>query len=222
MTHYDTLGAAPGASAAELRAAYLRLARRLHPDALVGRPAAEVAAAGARLVEVNRAWEVLGDPDARRAYDATLRAEAAPRPSTAPSSPPRSTPARPTSPRGASYEPATRPASGRGCAAVLAIVAVGGLLVSLGVALAVVTLAGGFRGGGGPPTTSTLPPSQTGGVAAGQCVQVRAQVAVVGCATANDGRILAVVPATARCAGSDVVEVPYDERFVLCVRPAGS
>jgi hypothetical protein len=66
MTHYDTLGVAPTASAAEIRDAYRRLARRHHPDRAAERDAAAMAA-------INEAYRVLGDAGRRAAYDAQLR-----------------------------------------------------------------------------------------------------------------------------------------------------
>jgi hypothetical protein len=65
-THYDTLGLSPAATPEEVRAAYLAGARRFHPDHHGGPDAAR------RMQEVNAAWAVLGDPDARAAYDAQL------------------------------------------------------------------------------------------------------------------------------------------------------
>lgn len=61
------------ASPAELRAAYLSLARRHHPDRHV-HAAVEVRAAHERAMqEVNVAWAVLGDPASRRRYDEARR-----------------------------------------------------------------------------------------------------------------------------------------------------
>ena len=59
---YETLRVAPGASAPELRAAYLRAARAAHPDRGGG------AGAGPFLA-VQAAWATLGDPRRRAAYD---------------------------------------------------------------------------------------------------------------------------------------------------------
>jgi molecular chaperone DnaJ len=64
-THYDTLGLQPDASDAEIRAAYLRLARRAHPDT-------GAADGGTTMAGVNEAYRVLGRPTARRAYDVEL------------------------------------------------------------------------------------------------------------------------------------------------------
>jgi curved DNA-binding protein CbpA len=60
-----------------IQAAYRRLARKYHPDLAVSPDAA------ARMSAINAAWELIGDPDDRRAYDAK-RAAAARRPATDP------------------------------------------------------------------------------------------------------------------------------------------
>ena len=67
-TLYDELGARPGASTEELRQAYRRRARDLHPDL---RPGDEAVAAEA-MARLNSAWKVLGDPAERRRYDLEL------------------------------------------------------------------------------------------------------------------------------------------------------
>ncbi len=61
---YQVLGVAPGASQKELRQAFRRLARKHHPDVNPGDKTAE-----ARFKEINRAYEVLSDPDKRTKYD---------------------------------------------------------------------------------------------------------------------------------------------------------
>ncbi|HEU5085488.1 MAG TPA: J domain-containing protein [Acidimicrobiales bacterium] len=70
--HYDELGVPPTATTAEIRAAYVALARRHHPDRMNGSPAPEQARAAARMAAVNAAWTVLSDPARRAAYDARL------------------------------------------------------------------------------------------------------------------------------------------------------
>jgi hypothetical protein len=65
VTHYDVLGVAPSAPVAEVRRAYLALARQHHPD----RPGGDAATMRA----VNEAWTVLGDPGRRASYDRSLR-----------------------------------------------------------------------------------------------------------------------------------------------------
>ncbi len=67
---YDELGVDASASTAEIRRAYLALARRHHPDRLGASPASDRATAAARMAQVNAAWSVLSHPQRRATYDA--------------------------------------------------------------------------------------------------------------------------------------------------------
>lgn len=67
--HYDELGVAPTASAAEIRAAYVALARQHHPDRMGTAAESVRAEAAARMARVNAAWTVLSDPVKRARYD---------------------------------------------------------------------------------------------------------------------------------------------------------
>ncbi len=69
MSLYEVLGVAHDAPAAEIRRAYVRLARRHHPDFFVGREPHLRLEAEQRMRAVNQAWSVLGDPGRRQAYD---------------------------------------------------------------------------------------------------------------------------------------------------------
>jgi curved DNA-binding protein CbpA len=69
-TWYDVLGVRPDASDEELRASYRSQVRALHPDSR--QPSVPPADADAALRLVNQAWEVLGDPARRAAYDEGL------------------------------------------------------------------------------------------------------------------------------------------------------
>lgn len=65
--HYQTLGVRSDADAAEIKRAYRRLARKLHPDVNTSTDAAE------RMVEVNEAYRTLSSAKLRCEYDALLR-----------------------------------------------------------------------------------------------------------------------------------------------------
>jgi molecular chaperone DnaJ len=62
--YYAELGVARTANEAEIKRAYLRLAKELHPDANAGDPSTEE-----RFKAVTRAYETLRDPERRRQYD---------------------------------------------------------------------------------------------------------------------------------------------------------
>jgi molecular chaperone DnaJ len=61
---YDILEVGRGASAEELKKAYRKRARELHPDANPGDATAEN-----KFKELSRAYEVLSDPQQRAQYD---------------------------------------------------------------------------------------------------------------------------------------------------------
>src|SRR5215471_15955849 len=62
---FEILGVRPDATPEQIRAAYRELALRYHPDKHRGNPLEELAAA--KLVEINRAYEMLTRPGARAA-----------------------------------------------------------------------------------------------------------------------------------------------------------
>ena len=61
--HYQTLGVDRGASADEIKRAYRKIARELHPDVNPD-PAVQD-----KFKEVTAAYEVLSDPQKRQSYD---------------------------------------------------------------------------------------------------------------------------------------------------------
>ncbi|MBV8888127.1 MAG: J domain-containing protein [Alphaproteobacteria bacterium] len=63
-TPYQVLGVKPDASADDIRKAYRKLAKQLHPDLNPGKPAAE-----ARFKAVSAAYDLLSDPEKRTRYD---------------------------------------------------------------------------------------------------------------------------------------------------------
>jgi len=62
--YYDILGVSRTATDKDIKQAYRKLARKHHPDVNPGDKAAEQ-----RFKEMNRAYEVLSDPEKRKKYD---------------------------------------------------------------------------------------------------------------------------------------------------------
>ena len=89
---YKILQVDPEAEEEVIQAAYRRLARKYHPDL------AESEDAAGRMAAINAAWELLGTPGSRAAYDRSLgtgpsvRSTADGSSGTAPGTPPRGTP----------------------------------------------------------------------------------------------------------------------------------
>lgn len=88
-TPYDVLGVDRGASAADVRNAYLRLARQHHPDYHTNDPSSAKAANERQMQRINEAWAVLGNAERRRTYD---QQSPAARPTDGRRTPPRSRP----------------------------------------------------------------------------------------------------------------------------------
>jgi len=61
--YYEVLGVARGASEAEIKRAFRKLAQQHHPDVSAD-PGADL-----RFKEINEAYQVLSDPQRRQAYD---------------------------------------------------------------------------------------------------------------------------------------------------------
>lgn len=71
VSHYEVLGVSVLATAAEIKSAYRRLVKYHHPDSLLAK---KDGAAAERIRQINAAYAVLKDPQARREYDRQLRA----------------------------------------------------------------------------------------------------------------------------------------------------
>src|SRR6266851_9911780 len=72
---YDVLGVSKTASAADIKSAFRRQAKKLHPDANKHDPTA-----AARFAELNAAYEILGEDGKRKAFDrGEIDAEGKPR-----------------------------------------------------------------------------------------------------------------------------------------------
>ncbi|KAM3298033.1 hypothetical protein ACQJBY_039809 [Aegilops geniculata] len=68
-THYDVLGVSAGASRGEIKAAYRRLAREVHPDAVGG--------GDEGFIRLHAAYYMLADPNERARYDQDVTSRAA-------------------------------------------------------------------------------------------------------------------------------------------------
>jgi curved DNA-binding protein CbpA len=125
--HYAILGVDRSASKRDVVGAYRRMALRHHPDA---------GGDSARFLEVQAAYEVLGDPGARARYDAVY----APRPAPAPHPPwpPRAQPApAPASARRVTVPRPSLPAPSVGTCATAVALGLATFLVPAGAAFAV-------------------------------------------------------------------------------------
>jgi curved DNA-binding protein CbpA len=72
---YEVLGVSKGATEPEVKSAFRRLAKKLHPDANK-----HDKKAASRFAELNAAYEILGDDEKRKAFDrGEIDAEGKPR-----------------------------------------------------------------------------------------------------------------------------------------------
>src|SRR5258706_4454254 len=72
---YEILGVSKDASEGDIKSAYRRLAKKLHPDANKHDPKA-----ASRFAELNAAYEIVGDADKRKSFDrGEIDAEGKPR-----------------------------------------------------------------------------------------------------------------------------------------------
>ena len=72
---YKILGVSNGATEAELKKSYKKMALKYHPDRMSGKSEAEREMATAKFKEVNEAYEVLSDPEKKRRYDSGVDPE---------------------------------------------------------------------------------------------------------------------------------------------------
>ena len=198
-THYDIVGTPATSTPDELRRAYLKRARQLHPDQYAGRPDAERAKAERGMQELNASWSVLSDPAARRKYDLSLI-----RPATRgtgpvvsgrdggwkpfdPSEPPR--PQRPKGPVVADE----REMEIRGAARLLRPLPIAVMVMVFVLLIVGATL---LTGGGDGPTRS-LPEAEPTGVPIG-CLSLGAVTETVPCGN-HDAVVWSVVEAAEAC-----------------------
>ncbi len=188
-SHYDLLGVSPDAKPDAIRRAYLRQARRWHPD----RPTGDAE----RMRAVNEAWEVLGDIQSRAAYDRGL-ARSDPRP---PSSP------RPAGTRPPSTSPRPTAAPPRSSTPPLEMVGIRWRWMSLAavvlaaVAVVVIFLATSAIDDSDPtsPPTASAPVSESR-PESGDCFLIGTTTLItVPCDHPHDGKLVEWVPLGAPC-----------------------
>ena len=161
-THYDTLGVAKTASSAEIRKAYLRRARALHPDRQLDSPEAQQTQTAQAMRQVNSAWDVLSNADKKATYDRQLKSS---NPTRQPRAATDRTPPR-TNPRPAAVPP-PRPSSqpksrsideepGDGSVSIWASIPVM-LLVGLLLGVVVITAFSGGEPAQNQPVVSVVP-----------------------------------------------------------------
>src|SRR5262245_45645453 len=69
ITWYDVLGVMPGAEARKIKRKYEDKASLLRPELISGAPPSVVTAVKPAQELLDKAWEVLGDPESRKCYD---------------------------------------------------------------------------------------------------------------------------------------------------------
>ena len=211
-SHYETLGVPPEASTKEIRKAYLRRARALHPDRQLGRPEREARAAEQAMRQVNAAWTVLSDVGKRAEYDRRARAQTR-------SQVPRPTPARTPRP-----QPAPEPDFGRaiddhegdGSVSVWASIPVL-LIVGLLLGVLIITAFADREPADNRPVVEDSPSR----LAVGDCFAfVGSDLRSRSCSSGtSDGVIVAVVPTRGNCpAGPDPLSDPTSDLFLCWAR----
>lgn len=214
-SHYDVLGVSPGAKPEAIRRAYLRQARRWHPD----RPTGDAE----QMRAVNEAWEILGDIRSRAAYDRSL-ARGVPR-SPSPSQPAGSRPP-PNAPRPAASPRSSEPPS----SPPLEIVGIRWRWLSLAavvlaaVAVVVIFLATSAIDDSDPtsPPTASAPVSESR-PESGDCFRIGTTTLItVPCDHPHDGKLVEWVPLGAPCPpNTDLHWVRSAQEAVCYLTPSG-
>jgi molecular chaperone DnaJ len=195
---------APTASSDEIRAAYRRLARELHPDRSSG--------SAEQMAAVNASWQVLRDPARRAVYDASLR------PSAPASAPPRPAPGR-VDPDDLDDEPAD---DGHDLVRVArwGTPALWLLVLGLLAAIFVFTAYAASRGGAG---LDPEPPATDGVLELSDCVAAvnergRVVVVEVDCSQPHVGTVDGLVPFDQACPASTLEYPAFAQVAKVCVR----
>lgn len=234
-THYETLGVEPRATSKEIRKAYLRRARALHPDRQQGRSTADARRAEEAMRQVNVAWNVLSDSKKRSEYDQRIASRTASRQSSSaqprpqrptPQSRPTPTNAhrRPTTSQPADSGPATRSFDdepGDGSVSVWASLPV---LIFIGIALGLL-LVTAFGGSDSSIDNRELVPELDSSMREEACFVFRVDGSIQqeSCASGRaEAEVVAVVPDPGNCPSN--TENTVQGNVVLCYVPlvAGS
>ncbi|MFT7476470.1 MAG: curved DNA-binding protein CbpA [Verrucomicrobiales bacterium] len=216
-SHYDTLGVKPKSTTQEIRKAYLRRARVLHPDRQLGRSPTEARTSEQAMQQVNVAWNVLSDPKKKADYDKTLRArlkQSLPGPAraTQPAARQEAQRTKPTGTTGQSQSRSMNDEPGDGSVSVWASIPVL-LLLGLVLGILIVTAFADNRTQEPPPTTPST-----------QQLDVEDCFAFIGntprersCASGTaDGLVVATGPDSGNCPeNSQSLKDPTSE-FFLC------
>jgi hypothetical protein len=222
-THYDTLGVDSSASSAEIRKAYLRRARALHPDRQLGRPPKEAKAAEEAMQQVNLAWSILSDPAKKSEYDkraVPLRAKPSPPASQARPAPSAQRPPQRTPPPQQNPPRRTEPTSARideaeadGSVSIWASIPV---LIIVGLALGVFVITA-FADREPAEIREPAPTIQTA-LRVNDCFTLDgALLRQASCNTGTaDGRIVSIVPDSANCPAGTLFSPDSTSNLFLC------
>ena len=212
QSHYDVLGVSPAAKADAVRRAYLRQARRWHPDRPSGDPE--------RMRAVNEAWQVLGDLRSRAAYDRTLARRS---PAPASSAPPASTPRPAGSPRPAETPPEPSAATGPPLEMVgfrwrwISLAAT----VAVAVAVVLILMATSAIDDSDParPITASAPVSQSR-PEPGDCFLIGSTTLIsVACEQPHDGKLVEWIPLGAPCPPDTELHWVRSAQEAVCYHP---
>lgn len=220
-SHYDTLGVKPGASDTEIRKAYLRRARALHPDKQQGRPPNEARRAAEAMQQVNVAWNVLSDSTKRAEYDQQFTTRPAARPAATPhqrqrtNPPPRTPPPdRPAQTSGQSVGRSIDDQAGDGSVSIWASLPVL-IIVGIAIGIFVVTAFGGSDNDGGT-NNRPLAPELDSQMRDEDCfVFVGNSIRIESCSSGRaDAQVLEIVPDPGNCPAD--TEIMRQGDVVLC------
>jgi len=216
-THYETLGVDSSANAAEIRKAYLRRARALHPDRQLGRSVKEAKAAEEAMQQVNLAWGVLSDPAKKSDYDKRaipLKAKpATPAAQARPAATPHRNPPPKSPPRQAEPTPRIDDLEADGSVSIWASIPV---LIIVGLALGVFVITA-FADREPAEIREPAPAVQTA-LRVNDCFTLDgALLRQASCNTGTaDGRIVSIVPDSANCPAGTLFSPDSTSNLFLC------